>query len=116
MVQQNHIVFHFLPVLDQARNTRNCLPVRNLTSTNTGNNNNSDNNITTTTSSSNTIPAACLEGTLTNAGSMQCLSIRNCDVFVDVDWFQALVSQAVHHIQANKYSPHERLLMQKVRK
>lgn len=67
-------MFHFLPVLDQNQST-NCV---------------SD------------IAPDCLSGSLTRAGRMDCLPIRNCDVSVDPHWFSTLVEFSAYHIRANK--------------
>lgn len=67
-------MFHFLPILDQNQST-NCL---------------------------SPFSPDCVAGSLTRAGRMDCLPIRNCDVSVDVDWFLALVELSAYHIRANK--------------
>ena len=50
------------------------------------------------------IPTDCLRHqSLLAAGSMDCLALRNCDVTVDVVWFEALFQQLSVALLAFKY-------------
>lgn len=44
----------------------------------------------------------CLDEGLKEGSALKCVGLRNCDVTVDVAWFQALVELSAHYIRANK--------------
>jgi hypothetical protein len=50
-------------------------------------------------------PQACNAMNLVEAGKLQCLGIRNCDVEIDEDMFHTITQQAIRIVVGLKRSP-----------